>query len=170
MGLVPQEAVLFNETIGFNIRYGRPGSTQEDVVHAAKRAQIHELIESHPEGYNILVGERGLKLSGGEKQRVAIARMVLKGAPILVFDEATSSLDSRSEKAIQSAIEDVSRGNTTLIIAHRLSTITHADQIIVLDHGRVAEQGNHASLIEEDGLYAQMWKLQQASESKNRTR
>jgi ABC-type transport system involved in Fe-S cluster assembly fused permease/ATPase subunit len=169
MGLVPQEAVLFNETIGFNIRYGRPGATQEEVVHAAKRAQIHELIESHPEGYNILVGERGLKLSGGEKQRVAIARMVLKGAPILVFDEATSSLDSRSEKAIQSAIEDVSRGNTTLIIAHRLSTITHADQIIVLDHGQVAEQGNHASLIEKDGLYAQMWKLQQASESKVRT-
>lgn len=167
MGLVPQEAVLFNETIGFNINYGRPDATQEEVEHAAKRAQIHELIESHPEGYNILVGERGLKLSGGEKQRVAIARMVLKGAPILVFDEATSSLDSRSEKAIQAAIEDVSRGNTTLIIAHRLSTIIHADQIIVLDHGRVAEQGNHASLIAKDGLYAQMWKMQQASNTKN---
>ncbi|MCP4008992.1 MAG: ABC transporter ATP-binding protein/permease [Proteobacteria bacterium] len=164
MGLVPQEAVLFNETIGFNIRYGKPDAAQEDVIHAAKRAQIHELIESHPEGYNILVGERGLKLSGGEKQRVAIARMVLKGAPILVFDEATSSLDSRSEKAIQAAIEDVSKGNTTLIIAHRLSTITHADQIIVLDHGRVAEQGNHASLITNNGLYAQMWEMQQASE------
>lgn len=165
MGLVPQEAVLFNDTIGFNIQYGRPEATQEEVEHAAKRAQIHTLIESHPEGYNILVGERGLKLSGGEKQRVAIARMVLKGAPVLVFDEATSSLDSRSEKAIQAAIEDVSKGNTTLIIAHRLSTITHADQIIVLDHGRVAEQGNHAALIEKEGLYAQMWKMQQASEA-----
>ncbi len=162
MGFVPQESVLFNQTIGYNIRYGRPSASQEEVEHAAQRAQIDKLIEDHPEGYDILVGERGLKLSGGEKQRVAIARMVLKNAPILVFDEATSSLDSRSEKAIQAAIEDVSKGNTTLIIAHRLSTITHADQIIVLDHGQVAEQGNHKALIDKGGLYAQMWEMQQA--------
>lgn len=162
MGFVPQESVLFNQTIGYNIRYGRPDATPQEVEHAARRAQIDKLIESHPEGYDILVGERGLKLSGGEKQRVAIARMVLKNAPILVFDEATSSLDSRSEKAIQAAIEDVSKGNTTLIIAHRLSTITHADQILVLDHGRIAEQGNHRKLIAKDGLYAQMWEMQQA--------
>jgi len=162
MGFVPQESVLFNQTIGYNIRYGRPDASQQEVEHAAQRAQIDKLIESHPEGYDILVGERGLKLSGGEKQRVAIARMVLKNAPILVFDEATSSLDSRSEKAIQAAIEDVSKGNTTLIIAHRLSTITHADQIIVLDHGHIAEQGNHTSLVEKGGLYAQMWEMQQA--------
>ena len=161
MGFVPQESVLFNETIGYNIRYGRPEASDEEVERAAKRAQIHALIESHAQGYDILVGERGLKLSGGEKQRVAIARMVLKGAPILVFDEATSSLDSRSEKAIQAAINDVSKGNTTLIIAHRLSTITHADQIIVLDKGRIAERGSHNELLAHDGLYAQMWEMQQ---------
>lgn len=163
MGFVPQESVLFNQTIGYNIRYGRPNATGEEVEHAAQRAQIDKLIQSHPEGYDILVGERGLKLSGGEKQRVAIARMVLKNAPILVFDEATSSLDSRSEKAIQTAIKDVSEGNTTLIIAHRLSTITHADQIIVLDHGHIAEQGDHKSLIAKGGLYSQMWEMQQAN-------
>jgi len=167
MSFVPQESVLFNQTIGYNIRYGRPDASQQEVEHAAQRAQIDELIQSHPEGYDILVGERGLKLSGGEKQRVAIARMVLKGAPILVFDEATSSLDSRSEKAIQAAIESVSRGNTTLIIAHRLSTITHADRIIVLDHGRIAEQGSHDVLVAKKGLYAQMWEMQQAHKLKD---
>ncbi len=162
MSFVPQESVLFNETIGYNIRYGKPDANEEDVVHAAQRAQLHELIDSHPEGYDILVGERGLKLSGGEKQRVAIARMVLKNAPILVFDEATSSLDSRSEKAIQAAIQDISKGNTTLIIAHRLSTIIHADRIIVLDKGQIVEQGTHSALIEKNALYAQMWAIQQA--------
>ena len=161
MGFVPQEPVLFNETIGYNIQYGRTDASQTQIEQAAKRAQIHQLIESHPEGYDILVGERGLKLSGGEKQRVAIARMVLKNAPILVFDEATSSLDSRSEKAIQAAIDDVSKGNTTLIIAHRLSTITHADKILVLDSGNIAETGTHSKLIEKEGLYAQMWRMQQ---------
>ena len=161
MSFVPQESILFNETIGYNIRYGNPDASDEDVVGAAKRAQIHDLIDTHPEGYDILVGERGLKLSGGEKQRVAIARMVLKNAPILVFDEATSSLDSRSEKAIQAAIQDISQGNTTLIIAHRLSTITHADKIIVLDKGRIVEQDTHPALIAKNGLYAQMWAMQQ---------
>ena len=167
MSFVPQESVLFNQTIGYNIRYGRPDASQQEVEHAAQRAQIDTLIQSHPEGYDILVGERGLKLSGGEKQRVAIARMVLKNAPILVFDEATSSLDSRSEKAIQAAIESVSKGNTTLIIAHRLSTITHADRIIVLDHGRIAEQGSHDALVAQNGLYAQMWEMQQAHKIKD---
>jgi ATP-binding cassette subfamily B protein len=165
MGFVPQESVLFNETIGYNIRYGRPDASHAELEHAAKRAQIHALIESHSQGYDILVGERGLKLSGGEKQRVAIARMVLKDASILVFDEATSSLDSRAEKAIQAAINDVSKGNTTLIIAHRLSTITHADQIIVLDKGQIAERGSHTQLLEQKGLYAQMWNLQQSQSS-----
>lgn len=164
MSFVPQESILFNQTIGYNIGYGKPDASIEELTHAAKRAQIHALIESHPKQYDILVGERGLKLSGGEKQRVAIARMVLKNAPILVFDEATSSLDSRSEKAIQAAINEVSAGNTTLIIAHRLSTIIHADQIIVLDKGNIVEQGNHAQLIKNKDLYAQMWALQQASE------
>lgn len=162
MGFVPQESVLFNESIGYNIRYGKPDASQGEIERAAQRAQIHKLIQSHPQGYDILVGERGLKLSGGEKQRVAIARMVLKDARILVFDEATSSLDSQSEKAIQAAIKDVSKGNTTLIIAHRLSTITHADQIIVLDKGRICERGTHGELIDQSGQYAQMWQLQQA--------
>ena len=161
MGVVPQDTVLFNETIGYNIAYGKLGCSHQDIEEAAKIAQIHDFISRHPQGYDILVGERGLKLSGGEKQRVAIARVALKGARILIFDEATSSLDSRSEKAIQQALENVSENNTTLVIAHRLSTVVNADEIIVLDQGEVAERGTHRELVEQDGLYAQMWNLQQ---------
>ena len=160
MGVVPQDTVLFNETIGYNIGYGKQDASIEEIVEAAKVAQIDDFIQSHPEGYEILVGERGLKLSGGEKQRVAIARVALKGARILIFDEATSSLDSRSEKAIQEALQSVSKNNTTLIIAHRLSTIIDADEIIVLDKGTIVERGTHNDLIEQNGLYAQMWELQ----------
>ncbi len=165
MAYVPQESVLFNETIGYNIKYGNPEASEDEIELAAKRAQIDELINKHPEGYNILVGERGLKLSGGEKQRVALARMVMKKANILVFDEATSSLDSHSEKAIQAAIAEVSKGNTTLVIAHRLSTIIDADQIIVLDQGRIKEHGTHAELLTSAGLYSQMWAMQQSHSS-----
>ena len=161
IGVVPQDTVLFNETIGYNIGYGRPQATHAEIVAAAKIAQLHDFIEQHPQGYDILVGERGLKLSGGEKQRVAIARTALKGAPILIFDEATSSLDSRSEKAIQKALERVAQDSTTVVIAHRLSTIVGADQIIVLDNGRIVEQGRHEELLSRRGLYAQMWKLQE---------
>ena len=167
MGVVPQDTVLFNETIRYNIDYGRPGSTDEQIAGVAKIAQIHEFISSHPQGYDILVGERGLKLSGGEKQRVAIARVALKGARILIFDEATSSLDSRSENAIQKALKSVSADNTTLVIAHRLSTVVGADEIIVLDQGRIAERGSHDFLVTQSGLYGQMWKLQQRKASEN---
>ncbi len=161
MGVVPQDTVLFNDTIGYNIGYGQQGATQEKIREAARVAQIDTFIEQHPQGYEILVGERGLKLSGGEKQRVAIARAALKQAQILVFDEATSSLDSRSEQAIQQALDRVAENCTTLVIAHRLSTVTHADRILVLDQGRVVEQGTHESLVNRHGLYAQMWRLQQ---------
>ena len=167
MGVVPQDTVLFNETIRYNIDYGRPGSTDEQIAGVAKIAQIHEFISSHPQGYDILVGERGLKLSGGEKQRVAIARVALKGARILIFDEATSSLDSRSENAIQKALKSVSADNTTLVIAHRLSTVVGADEIIVLDQGSIAERGSHDFLVTQSGLYGQMWKLQQRKASEN---
>ena len=167
MGVVPQDTVLFNETIRYNIDYGRPGSTDEQIAGVAKIAQIHDFISSHPQGYEILVGERGLKLSGGEKQRVAIARVALKGARILIFDEATSSLDSRSENAIQKALKSVSADNTTLVIAHRLSTVVGADEIIVLDQGRIAERGSHDFLVTQSGLYGQMWKLQQRKASEN---
>ncbi len=161
MGVVPQDTVLFNATIGYNIAYGRADASQADISAAAKIARLDEFIAQRPEGYDILVGERGLKLSGGEKQRVAIARTVLKGAAILIFDEATSSLDSRSEKAIQAAMDSVSRNTTTLVIAHRLSTIIGADHIIVLDQGRIVEQGGHQQLLSRRGLYAQMWRLQE---------
>ena len=161
MGVVPQDTVLFNDTIGYNIGYGRSGATTEEIEEAARIAQIDEFIHQHPLGYNVLVGERGLKLSGGEKQRVAIARTALKRASILIFDEATSSLDSRSEKAIQLALEKVSENCTTLVIAHRLSTIVNADQILVLDEGRIAERGTHTELLAKQGLYQQMWTLQQ---------
>ncbi len=164
MGVVPQDTVLFNDSVGYNIAYGRDGVTEDEIVAAAKIAQIHEFISQHPQGYDILVGERGLKLSGGEKQRVAIARVAIKGAQILVFDEATSSLDSRSEKAIQKALENVSVNNTTLVIAHRLSTVTNADEIIVLDKGEIVERGTHEQLVGDDGLYSQMWALQQHNE------
>ena len=161
MGVVPQDTVLFNDTVGYNIAYGNPGVSREQVENAAGIAQIHDFIRQHPQGYDILVGERGLKLSGGEKQRVAIARVALKNASILVFDEATSSLDSRSEKAIQQALENVASQRTTLVIAHRLSTVVNADEIIVLDHGAIVERGSHQHLVSRDGLYSQMWALQQ---------
>ncbi|MDD9811501.1 MAG: ABC transporter ATP-binding protein/permease [Gammaproteobacteria bacterium] len=160
MGVVPQDTVLFNASIGYNIAYGRPQAAREEIAEAARIARLDEFIAQHPQGYDILVGERGLKLSGGEKQRVAIARAALKGAPILIFDEATSSLDSRAEKAIQLALERVAQNSTTVVIAHRLSTIVGADEIIVLDQGRIVEQGAHDALLARDGLYAQMWKLQ----------
>ncbi len=165
LGVVPQDTVLFNETIGYNIGYGRPEASREDIAAAAKVARLDDFIAQHPQGYDILVGERGLKLSGGEKQRVAIARAALKGAPILIFDEATSSLDSRAEKAIQEALDRVAQHSTTVVIAHRLSTIVNANQIIVLDKGRIVERGSHEQLLARRGLYAQMWKLQEEARS-----
>ncbi len=161
IGIVPQDTVLFNDTIEYNIGYGRPGATHEEIVAAAKLAQIHAFIESTPEGYATPVGERGLKLSGGEKQRVAIARAVLKEPRILIFDEATSALDSKSEKAIQAELRRIAQDRTTLTIAHRLSTIVDADEILVLDHGRIVERGTHGALLAAEGVYARMWALQQ---------
>jgi ATP-binding cassette, subfamily B, heavy metal transporter len=161
IGIVPQDTVLFNDTIYYNIAYGKPSATRDEVIAAARAAHIHDFIESLPKGYDTPVGERGLKLSGGEKQRVAIARTVLKNPPILLFDEATSALDSRSERAIQHELDQIARERTTLIIAHRLSTVVHAQQIIVMDHGRIVERGTHAELIRARGLFAQMWALQQ---------
>jgi ATP-binding cassette subfamily B protein len=161
IGIVPQDTVLFNDTIEYNIRYGNPDASHDEVVEAARMAQIHDFIARLPEGYGTAVGERGLKLSGGEKQRVAIARAILKNPRILVFDEATSALDSRSEKAIQAELARIARDRTTLIIAHRLSTIVDADQILVLDHGRIVERGTHAELLALQGTYARMWALQQ---------
>jgi len=162
IGIVPQDTVLFNDTIEYNIAYGRPGASREDIVAAARAASIHDFIESLPDGYQSMVGERGLKLSGGEKQRVAIARTLLKNPAILIFDEATSALDSRSEQAIQAELKEIAKNRTTLVIAHRLSTIADAQQIIVLDHGRIVERGTHGSLLAERGLYAQMWERQLA--------
>jgi ATP-binding cassette subfamily B protein len=164
IGMVPQDTVLFNDTIRYNIRYGRPDATDEEVEEAARFAQIDRFIRELPKGYDTIVGERGLKLSGGEKQRVAIARTILKGPPILMLDEATSALDSQTEKDIQDALDSVSRNRTTLVIAHRLSTIVDADRILVLDKGRVVEQGTHADLIASDGLYASLWNKQQEAE------
>ncbi len=161
IGIVPQDTVLFNDTIRYNIRYGRPDANDAEVVEAARAAHIHDFIESLPAGYDSMVGERGLKLSGGEKQRVAIARALLKNPRILIFDEATSALDSKSEKAIQAELERVSEGRTTLVIAHRLSTVMDADQIIVLAQGRVIERGTHRALLAAAGEYARMWALQQ---------
>jgi ATP-binding cassette subfamily B protein len=161
IGIVPQDTVLFNDSIEYNIAYGRPGSTHDEIVTAARLAQIHEFIASTPEGYATPVGERGLKLSGGEKQRVAIARAVLKGPRILIFDEATSALDSKSEKAIQAELRRIAQNRTTLTIAHRLSTIVDADEILVLDHGRIVERGTHGALLGLGGVYARMWQLQQ---------
>jgi len=161
IGIVPQDTVLFNDSILYNIRYAKADASEEEVFEAARLADIHDFIKSLPEGYSTIVGERGLKLSGGEKQRVAIARVLLKNPPILVFDEATSSLDSQSEKNILSELYKISRDKTTLVIAHRLSTIVDADTIIVLDQGRVKEQGSHAQLMEKGGIYAELWKIQQ---------
>ena len=160
IGIVPQDTVLFNESIYYNIHYAHPAASKEEVIHAARMAHIHEFIESLPQGYDTVVGERGLKLSGGEKQRIAIARVILKNPPILIFDEATSSLDSRSEQAILQALEEVAEQHTTLAIAHRLSTIIDANNILVMEQGRIVEQGNHHELLECQGLYAQMWALQ----------
>jgi ABC-type transport system involved in Fe-S cluster assembly fused permease/ATPase subunit len=164
IGIVPQDTVLFNDTIGYNIRYGRWDATDEDVREAARMAQLAEFIESLPEGYDTPVGERGLKLSGGEKQRVAIARTILKGPPILILDEATSALDTATEQEIQSAIDDVSSNRTTLLIAHRLSTVVNSDMIIVLQDGAIAERGTHAELIAHGGLYAAMWERQREAD------
>jgi ATP-binding cassette subfamily B protein len=169
IGIVPQDTVLFNDTILYNIRYGRPEASDAEVFEAARAAHIHDFIESLPAKYETMVGERGLKLSGGEKQRVAIARALLKNPRILIFDEATSALDSRAEKAIQAELERISQGRTTLVIAHRLSTVMDADAILVLQHGRIVERGTHVQLIEEKGEYARMWALQQqAAEARAR--
>ncbi len=162
IGIVPQDTVLFNDSIGYNIAYGRSGATHDEIVAAARAAYIHDFIVSLPEGYDTMVGERGLKLSGGEKQRVAIARALLKNPAILIFDEATSALDSKAEQAIQSQLKEIARDRTTLVIAHRLSTIADAHQILVLDQGRILERGTHAQLLAADGLYAQMWARQLA--------
>jgi ATP-binding cassette, subfamily B, heavy metal transporter len=165
IGVVPQDTVLFNDTIRYNIAYGRVGATQDQIEHAARQAQVHDFIISLPEGYDTRVGERGLKLSGGEKQRVAIARTILKDPRILILDEATSALDTRTEQDIQAALRAVTRHRTTLVIAHRLSTVVDADEIIVLADGRVAERGRHAALLARDGLYARMWALQAEQET-----
>lgn len=171
IGMVPQDTVLFNDTIAYNIRYGRPDASDEEVRNAAALAQIDGFIQSLPDGYNSMVGERGLKLSGGEKQRVAIARTILKAPPILILDEATSALDTHTEQEIQAALDLVSRGRTTLVIAHRLSTVVNADEIIVLRDGQIAERGTHRSLLEKGGLYAEMWNRQrEATEAEERLR
>lgn len=162
IGIVPQDTVLFNDTIGYNIAYGNPNANHDQIVQAAKAARIHDFVSRLPDGYDTQVGERGLKLSGGEKQRVAIARTLLKNPPILILDEATSALDTQTEKAIQDELGEISRDRTTLIIAHRLSTVADADEILVMDHGRVIEQGTHRQLLAQNGRYAQMWALQQA--------
>ena len=164
IGVVPQDTVLFNDSIFYNIKYGRHDATDEEVYEAARMAQIDDFVKTLPQGYNTMVGERGLKLSGGEKQRVAIARTLLKGPPILILDEATSALDSHTEKEIQDALDSVAKNRTTLVIAHRLSTIVHADNILVLEKGRLVEQGTHAELLHRDGLYASLWNRQRRAE------
>jgi len=167
IGIVPQDTVLFNDTIYYNIAYGRPDSTRKEVEAAASLARIHDFVMALPDGYKAMVGERGLKLSGGEKQRVAIARTILKDPKILVFDEATSALDSKTEQEIQASLREVSANRTTLVIAHRLSTVVDADEIIVLDEGRIAERGRHAELLRRGGKYAEMWTRQQEAAAKH---
>ncbi len=162
IGIVPQDTVLFNDTVAYNIAYGRPEASHDEVIAAAKAARIHDFISSTPKGYDTVVGERGLKLSGGEKQRVAIARTLLKNPPVLIFDEATSALDSANERAIQAELSSVAQGKTVLVIAHRLSTIVNAHEILVMDAGRIIERGTHPQLLAAGGRYAQMWKLQQS--------
>ena len=166
IAIVPQDTVLFNDSIFYNIQYGRPQASKEEVIAAAKAAQLADFIEQLPEAYSTRVGERGLKLSGGEKQRVAIARALLKNPPFLIFDEATSALDSKTEKAIQASLDNAARGRTALLIAHRLSTIMNADQILVMENGRIVERGSHQHLIAAAGRYAQMWALQQQEDEK----
>jgi ATP-binding cassette subfamily B protein len=168
IGMVPQDTVLFNDTIRYNIRYGRPDASEDEIVAAAKLAQIHDFIITLPQGYDAMVGERGLKLSGGEKQRVSIARTILKGPPILILDEATSALDSKTEQDIQAALRLVSRDRTTLVIAHRLSTIIDADEIIVLEAGRIVERGSHEALLKKKGVYAAMWNRQREADEARR--
>jgi ATP-binding cassette subfamily B protein len=165
IGIVPQDTVLFNDTVAYNIAYGQPGATQQEVEAAAKAAHIHDFIVSTPKGYDTMVGERGLKLSGGEKQRVAIARTLLKNPPVLIFDEATSALDSANERAIQAELHSVSQNKTTLVIAHRLSTVVDAHEILVMEAGRIVERGTHNDLLNQGGVYARMWSLQQSAES-----
>jgi ATP-binding cassette subfamily B protein len=164
IGVVPQDTVLFNDSVYYNIAYGKPGASREEIEHAAHLARIHDFVSGLPDGYKSQVGERGLKLSGGEKQRVAIARVILKGPRNLVFDEATSALDTKTEREIQASLEEVSAHRTTLIVAHRLSTVIHADEILVLDQGRVVERGDHAGLLAKNGVYAAMWQRQQEAE------
>ncbi len=166
LGIVPQDTVLFNDTIHYNIAYGKPGSSDADIEDAARRAHVSDFIQRLPDKWDSMVGERGLKLSGGEKQRVAIARTLLKNPAIMIFDEATSALDSATEKSIQAELREIARDRTTLVIAHRLSTIIDADQILVLDHGRIIERGNFRELLDADGKFAQMWRLQQQEEEK----
>lgn len=163
IGIVPQDTVLFNDSIAYNIAYGQPGASQDEIERVARAAQIHDFIASTPKGYDTPVGERGLKLSGGEKQRVAIARTLLKNPQVLVFDEATSALDSANEQAILNQLLAAAQGKTTLLIAHRLSTVVHAHEIVVMDQGKVVERGSHQALLERDGAYARMWRLQQAA-------
>jgi ATP-binding cassette, subfamily B, heavy metal transporter len=161
IGVVPQDTVLFNDTVFYNIAYGRPGATRAEVESAARRAHIHDFVAGLPDGYDTMVGERGLKLSGGEKQRVAIARVILKAPDVLIFDEATSALDTRTEREIQASLAEVAANRTTLVIAHRLSTVVDADEILVLDAGRIVERGHHRALLARGGVYAAMWARQQ---------